>query len=753
MWNQCLKSLLVACALLCAPWGASSAQTRPDPKPRAETPERPQFSEEFHQTYPLTAGGRVSLSNINGAVRVKGWDRNEVRVDAVKRAYVRERLAEAKINVNADADFVRVETDYPSHDTNWSGGERRYDNPATVEYTLSVPRNARVEEIDLINGPLDLEELTGPVRASSVNGRVSAHLLSGTVKLSVVNGRLEAIFDRLSEGNAITLNSVNGPLVLTIPSDARAMLKANTVVGSISNDFNLPVRAGDYVGRDLEGQLGASGGPGIKLNNVSGSITIRRAPDNRPLSPATNLLSETGKGDYFDEQAIQRETEHAARETEREAREAARGVREAQREAEREKRNAAREAEQEKRNAEREAQRAQLDAQREAQSEAERERREALSASQREQEDARRGAQREKEEAQRNREEAQRDREEEQRNREEEQRDAARERQEAQREAERERLDAQRDAQREAASEIARQSQETVRQAHEIAREVNRNVQREMQRTKVVEDSRRVIDRVSNKMATGDSPRVRIETFDGPVTVHAWDRQEVMYTALKRAHDANELKGIKLSTRTDNTRHSDSATGATSSSSEVVIRAEFDKTFARKVVERGGRIVLFDSGASVEFDVYVPRGALLSVSSGDGRLSVEGVGGQIDLHTGDGTIDVMGGRGRLRADTGSGRIRIEGFDGEADARTGDGRISLDGRFLQLSARTGDGTISLALPADLNVTIETNSDTVSNDGVAVAENSEQKRVRRWRVGGGGQLLRLHTGEGQIILRRR
>jgi len=33
-----------------------------------------EFREEFHQTYPLSATGRVSLENINGGVQIKVWD-------------------------------------------------------------------------------------------------------------------------------------------------------------------------------------------------------------------------------------------------------------------------------------------------------------------------------------------------------------------------------------------------------------------------------------------------------------------------------------------------------------------------------------------------------------------------------------------------------------------------------------------------------------------------------------------------------
>src|SRR5829696_2738820 len=152
---------------------------------RAQTPSRPELTEEFHQTYPLAAGGRVSLQNINGAVKVVAWDRSEVKVDAVKRAYTPERLREAQIKVDANSSRVRIETEYPDSNLTWNNrdGERYYNNPATVEYTLSVPRGAAIDEINLVNGGLTLEGLAGSVQASSINGKVTAAGLSGPVQL------------------------------------------------------------------------------------------------------------------------------------------------------------------------------------------------------------------------------------------------------------------------------------------------------------------------------------------------------------------------------------------------------------------------------------------------------------------------------------------------------------------------------------------------------------------------------------------
>ena len=266
--------------------------------------------EEFHQTYPLSANGRVSIENINGGVRIAVWDQNEVRVDAVKHAYRRERLEEAKIDVNTTADSIRITTEYPERDQTFTSDEgRRYNNPATVEYSLTIPRRARIESVEVINGSLDIDGAEGDVKASSINGYVKARALTGEVRLSTVNGSLEATFTRLDEAKPVSLNSVNGSVVLVIPSDASAQLRASTVHGAISNEFGLPVIDGEYVGHELYGQIG-TGGPRIKLGNVNGRITIKHAGDGRTLSPSSSLLNdkEKDKSDKWDKSEKSAET-------------------------------------------------------------------------------------------------------------------------------------------------------------------------------------------------------------------------------------------------------------------------------------------------------------------------------------------------------------------------------------------------------------------------------------------------------------
>src|SRR5215469_1009305 len=102
------------------------------------------LTEELHKTYPLEADGRISLSNVNGAVHIVAWDRNEVQVDAVKSAETKEALDEAQIVIDAAAGSLSIRTRYPeSHE---------HHRHASVEYTVKAPRRARLSAVSVVNG-------------------------------------------------------------------------------------------------------------------------------------------------------------------------------------------------------------------------------------------------------------------------------------------------------------------------------------------------------------------------------------------------------------------------------------------------------------------------------------------------------------------------------------------------------------------------------------------------------------------------
>ncbi|MGH9351292.1 MAG: DUF4097 family beta strand repeat-containing protein [Terriglobia bacterium] len=222
------------------------------------------YRQEFHQTYKLNPTGQVSLENINGSVQITGWDQNEVKVDAVKSADSQDTLNRIKIDVNSSPNGVYIKTEFPNgifeHHGNWH-----------VNYTLMVPRRAAIDKVDLVNGGIEVRNISGDVRASSVNGAIDARDLSGAVHLSAVNGPIEATFSKISD--PVSASSVNGPITVTLPSSVHANVSAHTVDGSIDNSFGMQV-TGHLVGHSLEGSIG-NGGTQVDLKSVNGPIHIR----------------------------------------------------------------------------------------------------------------------------------------------------------------------------------------------------------------------------------------------------------------------------------------------------------------------------------------------------------------------------------------------------------------------------------------------------------------------------------------------
>lgn len=251
-------------------------------------------TEKFDKTYPFNANGRLSLSNVNGSIVVDAWDRNEVRVEYTKVASSREHLADVDVRINAQADRISIETEYDNWKTR--DGEHWRNGKLNVEFHLTVPRGAVLNEVETVNGSVTVSNFTNMTKVSAVNGAVKANNLRGAANLSTVNGEVSADFDRLESGSKIILSTVNGKVNLLIPSDSNATLTADSVNGTILNDFGLPVRKGKYVGRDLYGKLG-SGDVRIKLDSVNGGLTIGHKGDGKPLSPVVNLLPQKEKDD------------------------------------------------------------------------------------------------------------------------------------------------------------------------------------------------------------------------------------------------------------------------------------------------------------------------------------------------------------------------------------------------------------------------------------------------------------------------
>jgi len=199
----------------------------------------------------------------NGGIRVRGWDRGEVRI--------RER-----VSAHADSDDearqmvsqVRVET---------AGGRVRPVGPDghgswSVSFEISVPQGSQLT-LNTINGGISLQDLRGEVRFRARNGGVKLVNVGGDVKGETTNGGLsvELTGDRWN-GTGLDVETSNGGVNLTLPSNYSAELETGTTNGGLRIDF--PVTVSGLVGRRINTTLGM-GGPKIRAVTHNGGVNIR----------------------------------------------------------------------------------------------------------------------------------------------------------------------------------------------------------------------------------------------------------------------------------------------------------------------------------------------------------------------------------------------------------------------------------------------------------------------------------------------
>jgi hypothetical protein len=175
---------------------------------------------------------------------------------------------------------------------------------------------------------------------------------------------------------------------------------------------------------------------------------------------------------------------------------------------------------------------------------------------------------------------------------------------------------------------------------------------------------------------------------------------------------------------------------------------------------------------AIDYEITVPRGASVDAGSGSGDLRIADIVGGLKAETGSGSIEARGiggavalstGSGDIHADlvnpastkaeTGSGSIRLNGLKGGLKAGTGSGDIEIQGQpTADWKLETGSGSVTLATGGSrFTLDAETGSGSIHSDPPIATHGSLEKDHIRGEVNGGGALVRIETGSGDIRIK--
>src|SRR6187455_2271641 len=99
--------------------------------------------ETIENSYSIPEKPNITVRNADGRIQVYGWEENEIRLTAFKRAFTKERLDAIEINVEIGDDSVLIDTIYPPPPQ----GSITADRSGTVEYVILVPQYATITKL------------------------------------------------------------------------------------------------------------------------------------------------------------------------------------------------------------------------------------------------------------------------------------------------------------------------------------------------------------------------------------------------------------------------------------------------------------------------------------------------------------------------------------------------------------------------------------------------------------------------------
>ena len=214
-----------------------------------------------HRTERLAQGSKLWVKNRNGAIRVTGWDKDEVALTAQIRDSEKRRVQVVIERKGPDLD-IDAQFQQPS----WSFGV--YISPR-CEMTLQVPRRL-LGHFRTTNGTVAVENLEGFAHCEATNGGILVHHVRGEVQVETTNGPIEArdLAARIHGG------TTNGRIIL---ENIEGGIRLETTNGSIRafnlNGWNEGIRLESTNG-SIEVELGKATGE-ILAENSNGSLEIR----------------------------------------------------------------------------------------------------------------------------------------------------------------------------------------------------------------------------------------------------------------------------------------------------------------------------------------------------------------------------------------------------------------------------------------------------------------------------------------------
>lgn len=275
------------------------------------------YNKDFHLSYPLQDGGKLSVETFNGSVEISGWDQDTVDISGTKYGPSQDEADNLRVDIENHPDSLSIRVPRPTDRRNNQGARMVIKIPRKTLIERIVTSNSSIQtddgvgpthlrtsngsihvvdlhgelEAETSNSSVEVERVEGNVRLHSSNGHIRAERVNGAIEASTSNSKVSIDADRPDKpirvdtsnsgveldlppgfSSGVHVSTNNGSITLRLTNDANAHISAHTSNSSIDTEFEVRAR-GEFSRNRLDGEIG-SGGPLIDLSTSNGSIRL-----------------------------------------------------------------------------------------------------------------------------------------------------------------------------------------------------------------------------------------------------------------------------------------------------------------------------------------------------------------------------------------------------------------------------------------------------------------------------------------------
>jgi DUF4097 and DUF4098 domain-containing protein YvlB len=260
-------------------------------------------------TFAVPAGASLTVNNFGGAIYVRGWNQNTMKVHAEhsRRGRVEVSIVGNTVTVKAGSrqgspSVVDMEITVPAAtplslggtyaeitvegvtgpiraetvdgEVNVKGGRGNI-TLSSIQGSVSLADASGRIELTSVNEDIDVDNVQGEIKIEATNGEVTmTRIRSSSVEAATING--DVVYDgTINDGGSYSFTSHNGDITVTIPERANVTITGATANGDIDASFTLPLTQTPHKGRRWNFKLG-SGSARVEVESFQGDIELRR---------------------------------------------------------------------------------------------------------------------------------------------------------------------------------------------------------------------------------------------------------------------------------------------------------------------------------------------------------------------------------------------------------------------------------------------------------------------------------------------